>query len=94
MYFANEVRNFGEIGKGESAKISGAETKLATRLIDELSNDDFEPEKYEDEYAQHVLNLVKEKAEGEEISVSQTPPQRSNVIDILEVFSYLPRLPK
>jgi len=48
MYFAIEVRNFGEIGKGESAKISGAETKLTTQLIDELSNDDFEPEKYEE----------------------------------------------
>lgn len=86
MYFVNEVRNFGEIGKGESAKISGAETKLATRLIDELSNDVFEPEKYEDEYAQRVLNLVKEKAEGKEISVSQTPPKRSNVIDIMEAL--------
>jgi DNA end-binding protein Ku len=86
MYFANEVRNFGEIGKGESAKISGAETKLATRLIDELSNDVFEPEKYEDEYSQRVLNLVKEKAEGKEISVSQTPPQRGNVIDIMEAL--------
>jgi DNA end-binding protein Ku len=86
MYFANEVRNFGEIGKGESAKITGAETKLATRLIDELSNDVFEPEKYEDEYSQRVLNLVKEKAEGKEISVSQTPPQRGNVIDIMEAL--------
>src|SRR5678816_3766194 len=66
MYFYNEVRNFDEIGKGESAKISSSETKLATRLIDELSNDAFEPEKYEDEYAQRVLDLIKKKAEGEE----------------------------
>ncbi len=66
MYFYNEVRNFDEIGKGESAKISGPETKLATGLIEELSNDAFEPEKYEDEYAQRVLEMVKKKAEGEE----------------------------
>jgi DNA end-binding protein Ku len=86
MYFADEVRNFAEIGKGESAKISPSETKLATRLIDELSNDAFEPEKYEDEYAQRVLDLVKKKAEGEEITVSHPAPQRGNVIDLMEAL--------
>ena len=86
MYFYNEVRNFDEIGKGESAKISSSETKLATRLIDELSNDAFEPEKYEDEYAQRVLDLVKKKAEGEEVTVSLTPPQQGKVIDLMEAL--------
>src|SRR5580765_7894660 len=43
MYFADEVRNFDEISKGESAKISGAETNLALRLIDELSSEQFSP---------------------------------------------------
>ena len=86
MYFYNEVRNFDEIGKGESAKISGSETKLATRLIDELSNDAFEPEKYEDEYAQRVLDLIKKKAEGEEVTFSLTPPQQGKVIDLMEAL--------
>jgi DNA end-binding protein Ku len=86
MYFYNEVRNFDEIGKGETAKISSSETKLATRLIDELSNDAFEPEKYEDEYAQRVLDMVKKKAEGEEVTVSLTPPQQGKVIDLMEAL--------
>ena len=86
MYFFNEVRSFDEIGKGETIKITAPETKLAMRLIDELSNDAFEPEKYEDEYAGRVLDLVKKKAEGEEITVSQTPPQRGNVIDLMEAL--------
>ena len=86
MYFYNEVRNFDEIGKGESAKISGSETKLATRLIDELSNDAFEPEKYEDEYAQRVLDLIKKKAEGEEVTLSLTPSQPGKVIDLMEAL--------
>lgn len=86
MYFFNEVRSFDEIGKGESIKLTAPETKLAIRLIDELSNENFEPEKYEDEYAQRVLNLVKKKAEGEEITVSQTPTQRGKVIDLMEAL--------
>lgn len=83
MYFANEVRNFDEIPKGESAKITGAETSLAIRLIDELSNDEFEPEKYHDEYSERVLNLVNEKAEGKEITLAQPVAQRGQVIDLM-----------
>jgi DNA end-binding protein Ku len=83
MYFANEVRSFDEIPKGESAKITGAETNLAVRLIDELSNEEFQPEKYEDEYGQRVLNLVSKKAEGKEITLAQPQPQRGQVIDLM-----------
>jgi DNA end-binding protein Ku len=83
MYFANEVRSFDEIPKGESAKITGAETSLAIRLIDELSNDEFEPEKYHDEYSERVLKLVDEKAEGKEITLAQPVAQRGQVIDLM-----------
>jgi DNA end-binding protein Ku len=83
MYFADEVRDFGEIEKGESAKISDAETSLAKRLIDELSNDQFRPEQYEDEYRQRVLDLVNTKAEGKEVTVIEPTVQRAQVIDLM-----------
>jgi len=83
MYFADEVRSFDEIPKGESAKITSAESGLAVRLVEELSNDEFEPQKYEDEYAQRVLELVNKKAEGQEITLAQPPQQRGQVIDLM-----------
>ncbi len=83
MYFADEVKDFGEIDKGESAKISGAETNLAMRLIDELSNDQFKPEQYDDEYRQRVLDLVNSKAEGKEITIAEPVAQRAQVIDLM-----------
>jgi DNA end-binding protein Ku len=83
MYFADEVRNFDEIPKGESAKISEAETSLAMRLIDELSNEEFNPEQYEDEYRQRILELVKTKAEGKEITIVEPQVQRAQVIDLM-----------
>lgn len=83
MFFANEVRSFDEIPKGESAKITSAETGLAVRLIEELSNEEFEPQKYEDEYGQRVLNLVNKKAEGKEITLVQPQTQRGQVIDLM-----------
>ncbi len=83
MYFADEIRNFDEISKGESAKISAAETQLALRLIDELSNEQFSPEHYQDEYRQRVLELVNKKAEGKEITIVEPPAQRAQIIDLV-----------
>lgn len=83
MYFTNEVRNFDEIAKAEAAKITGPEINLAVRLIDELSNDEFEPQKYEDEYSQRVLDLVNEKAKGKEVTLAQPQARRGQVIDLV-----------
>ena len=86
MFFADEVRNFDEIGKGETAKISGAETNLALRLIDELSNEEFNPDQYQDEYRQRVLDLVNTKAQGKEITVVEPQVQRAQVIDLMDAL--------
>lgn len=86
MYFADEVRNFGEISKGESAKITGAETSLAIRLIEELSNEQFNPEQYTDEYRQRVMEVVNTKAQGKEITIAEPQVQRAQVIDLMEAL--------
>ena len=86
MYFSDEVRDFNEIEKGETAKISSAETNLAMRLIDELSNDQFKPEAYEDEYRQRVLDLVNTKSEGKEITVVEPGVKRAQVIDLMDAL--------
>ncbi len=86
MYFADEVRSFEEISKGESAKISDAETTLAMRLIDELSNDEFHPERFTDDYRQRVLEVVEQKAEGKQITVAAPQPARAQVIDLMSAL--------
>lgn len=86
MYFADEVRNFDEISKGESAKITGAETSLAIRLIEELSNEQFNPDQYTDEYRQRVMEVVNTKAQGKEITIAEPQVQRAQVIDLMEAL--------
>ena len=86
MYFADEVRSFGEIEKGESAKIKEGELQLALQLIDGLSSDTFSPEKYRDEYREHVLELVNQKVEGKEVSAAGPQVQRAQVIDLMEAL--------
>ncbi len=86
MYFADEVRSFAEIDKGQSAKIRENELALAQQLIDGLSTEEFEPERYADEYRQRVLELIGGKVEGKEIVSAGPPVQRAQVIDLMEAL--------
>jgi DNA end-binding protein Ku len=87
MYFADEVRNFGEIDKGQSAKIRENEIELALQLISGLASDDFKPEHYRDEYRQRVLDLIESKVAGKEITTAPAPaPKASQVIDLAEAL--------
>jgi DNA end-binding protein Ku len=86
MYYADEVRDFGEIDRGESAKIQGREAELARRLIDELSNEEFRPEQYTDEYRDRVLEVVNQKVEGKEITAAPPQEERTKVIDLMEAL--------
>ena len=53
LYYAKEVRNFAEIGKGENSKLSEDEIELGATLIENMS-DGFEPGKYRDEYRERI----------------------------------------
>jgi DNA end-binding protein Ku len=83
LYFANEVRDFGQIAKGE-AKVPKREIELANSLMDKMSAEEFEPEKYHDEYRERFLALVDQKTKGKEITVSPPAPERrGKVVDLM-----------
>jgi DNA end-binding protein Ku len=86
MYFADEIRNFAEIDKGQSAKVKDGELQLAIHLIEELSAEGFNPDQYQDEYRQRVLDLVNLKVEGKEITTTAPPAQRAQVIDLMDAL--------
>ena len=86
MYFADEVRDFGEVDKGQGAKMREGELQLAMRLIDELSHEDFKPEQYHDEYRDRVLQVANEKADGNEVTATAPPTQRAQVIDLMDAL--------
>jgi DNA end-binding protein Ku len=83
MYFADEVRDFGEIEKGQSAKVKDGEIELAVRLVDELSHDEFTPGQYEDDHRQRVLAAVEQKVAGQEVTAAGPETQRAQVIDLM-----------
>ena len=86
MYFADEVRDFGDVDKGEDAKIKPGELDLAQRLVAELTNEAFKPEQYADEYRTRVLAMVESKVEGREVTSIAPQAQRTQVIDLMDAL--------
>jgi DNA end-binding protein Ku len=86
MYFSDEVRDFGQIDKGKDASIKPAELSLAIKLVDELSNGEFKPDQYRDEYRDRILGVVESKVEGKEITSQAPQVQRTQVIDLMDAL--------
>ena len=86
MYFADEVRDFGEIDKGQVARLKEGELELALQLIDGLAGEAFRPERYEDAHRQRVLDLVNQKVEGKEVTAVGPAVRRAQVIDLMEAL--------
>jgi len=63
MFYANEVRDFGEVPAAK-AQVMEAEEKVACMLVEALATKTFEPQKYEDNYAKRVKEAVAKKQEG------------------------------
>jgi DNA end-binding protein Ku len=86
MYFADEVRAFAEVDKGESARIKDGELDLAIKLIDGLATEDFDPGRYQDAYRERVMELLNRKAEGQELTAAPPAAKRRQVIDLMEAL--------
>jgi DNA end-binding protein Ku len=86
MHYADEVRDFKDVPMDAHPKIRDNEINLARKLIEQLSNDAFEPEKYKDDYRERVQAVIEQKVAGEEIAISEAPRERAQVIDLMEAL--------
>ena len=67
----------------EAGDVKPAEVKMAHMLVETLAGD-FDPEEFEDDYAEAVQALVKQKIEGGEIKRTPTSTKSSGeVVDLL-----------
>ncbi|MEW2512914.1 Ku protein [Streptomyces sp. NPDC046870] len=87
LHWADEVRDPGrelpELPSGRAGR--GKRLDMALQLVDALSSD-WDPSRYRDTYQEKVRELVKAKAEGQEIAAAEEPPEATNVIDLMKVL--------
>src|SRR2546421_1698572 len=67
---------------GEDVDTTKREVDMAKQLIDSLTADEFDPEKFQDTYREAVLDLIEKKAEGQEI-VLQPAEEPEKVPDLM-----------
>jgi DNA end-binding protein Ku len=86
LYYANEVRNFGDIPKVDNTKLSDEEIELGATLIENMS-DELKPDKYRDEYRERVQAMLDEKSKGQEITVAAPEASRhGQIIDLMQAL--------
>jgi DNA end-binding protein Ku len=83
LYYADEVRDFSDIEIDKTIALKDAEVKLAKELVDQLSHEKFQPEKYEDDYRRQILSAVDRKVAGEEIVAAPPEEAREQIIDLV-----------
>lgn len=82
MFYADEIRSTEEL-EAPDAKLSAKELEMARSLVQMLEGD-FEPEKYQDNYREALLELIEAKAEGQEIK--RPAPTQSKITDLMEAL--------
>ncbi|MFL5930123.1 MAG: Ku protein [Gaiellaceae bacterium] len=82
MYYADEVRQ-PEAVNG-TARVQKAEVDMAKALVENLSAG-FDPEKYDDTYRKELLELVRAKAEGQDLP----EPKEEDTGEVVDLMSAL-----
>jgi DNA end-binding protein Ku len=81
LHWPDEIRSMEDLNLPEDeVKIDKREMAMAKMLIENLS-DEFDPERYHDEYREAILRVARAKADGEEITIAE--PESPKVMDLM-----------
>jgi DNA end-binding protein Ku len=86
MYYADEVRDFAAVER-EDAPVREKEVKLAEMLIDELTEKEFDPLRYKDEYRERLMDRIRDKSKGKAIVAEEHEEQAGGeVVDLMDAL--------
>lgn len=87
LLYAAEVRSLGDLGI-EKVAVSGNELQLALQLIDQISEEGYDPARFEDEEKKRILAAIDAKVAGREAieSAHDQAPTGGQVIDLMEAL--------
>ena len=86
LLYADEVRDFKEVGLPDVPALRDAELKLAQQLVDQIASETFDPTQYEDEVKKRIEADIQKKVEGKQIEVSEPTEAPAQIIDLMEAL--------
>ena len=85
LRYAQEVKPWTEVPIPDLPELKPAEIGLAKQIIQQIAHETFSPERYKDEVQERMMQLIKQKVEGQEITVAPEAPA-GKVIDLMEAL--------
>lgn len=86
MLYADEVvpaSQLEALPSGDDELVTDRELKMAESLIDSLTVEQFEPEKFHDTYREWVLELIEAKAAGQTVAAAPVADSSARVVDLM-----------
>lgn len=87
MHWANEIVEPSSLDLPGHEKLPEAEMKMAKMLIDTMSVDDFQPEKFTNRYHDEMLAMIEARAQGKELPKAKKAPARAKVVNLMDVLA-------
>jgi DNA end-binding protein Ku len=87
LLYADEVRSMKDLGI-EKVEVTPAELNLALQLIEQISQETYDPAQFHDDEKKRVLKAIDEKIAGKQIVASERaePAEGAQVIDLMEAL--------
>jgi DNA end-binding protein Ku len=86
LHYADEVRPASEVPV-PAGEVKAAELTMAKQLIDQLSIDEFYPQKYKDTVRERVLETIQRKIDGQDItSDAKAETGGAKIVDLMEAL--------
>jgi DNA end-binding protein Ku len=85
LAYGDEVvspQSIDELNGLEDVDVSDREVKMAEALVQSLA-DEFQPDKYHDDYREQVLDLIAKKAAGEDFEVPEPTTEKPKIVDLM-----------
>ncbi len=87
MHWANEIVPATTLDLPGGEKLPEKEMQMARMLIDTMSVNEFEPEKFNNQYHDQLLTMIEARAEGKELPKAKKAPARSKVVNLMDVLA-------
>ncbi len=86
LLYADEVRSLKDLDIA-AAEVKKAELDLAVTLIQQISQDAFDPAEYQDDEKKRIEAAIDQKVSGQEIAISEEPERGTGqVIDLMQAL--------
>jgi DNA end-binding protein Ku len=87
MHWTNEIVDTGDLDFPSREKMPEAEMKMAKMLIDSMTVESFEPEKFKNRYHDELLAMIEARAQGKELPKAKKAPARPKVVNLMDVLA-------